>query len=429
MVLSNLIKLHPTKFYSLSEIMYLHVRHFYMFLFRLKIPSTFSKQNNDFVLSKKSLKMCIIWTGLNWVHIIWNIFLFFHFLPEYEFLSAKNFGVSDFSRFSLMMTSCYFLMEYIWYTQFMEMLSGENKSLSLVKEYSYKLDSGSDLSRSQINLLLTFFNRQYPLLQMYLILVFGGLGFFFGLLVYQFVKSHFTYNVKLWNVLVYILAAAYSNIQGIVVHVFALLFVLHLSFMIKIFKCKLINCEEWLKMYSQSGSKVHFIKFNLTYIILHRSLNMYNVFCSKFIYMCDLACKLGGSITFSVFYAEGNLQKNQIGMTMVALFAVSYLAMQLVYTIFAYFPEKNLAIYKSLSSLNAYHFCATNSLKKKQSQNSMFHRENLRHFLRVNSLIQTLAKNRFGFSYSTHFLILKTNVVENAFANFYFLVLFVKKFV
>lgn len=427
MVFTSLVKLHPTKFHSLSEIMYLHLRHFYFFLFRLKIPAKFNKQNNYFILNKKNVRLCITWTGLNWLHIIWSIFLFLQFLPEYGFLCSKGFGIANYSRFSLMMTSAFILMEHICYTQVKEMIPTENKTLSLIKEYLDKLDT--DLARKQINYLLNFFNKKYPLLKIYITLVFSSLSSFFFLLAYQFAKSYFTYNIKLWRLPIYILVAAWSNFQGIVIHIFGITISLHLYFIIKIFKFKLANCEEWLKQYSVSENRLYFNKFNQTYITLHRSLNMYNVFCSKFTYMCDLALKLSGSITFSVFYLEGNFQKNQLAMGIAGLFVVSYIAIQLVYTIFAYFPEKNLAIYKSVSSINAIHFCAFNNLKKVKDQNSTLYKKNLRHFMRVNSMVQMLAVNQtFGFTYSSYFLILKKTVVDKIFSNFYFLLLFVKKF-
>lgn len=336
----KLKKFKITKFQTLSQILNLQIQHYFFLILRFKkCFQNYHQIKNDF-LNKGNLKFCMIWTTLNWLHIVWVFLLIFHFFPEYTFVLQNAYGISNLAHFAQMMLTTYLLAEYVWFSLFKKMFFKQNKTTDLMYEYSLKLET--ELKQTQINYLLHSFNKQYSMIKIYFINVFFWVNIFQLSIVYVFVKFYFVCNIKFWKLLFYLVVSVYPNVQGISFHVFAIVFFTHTFFMITIFKFKLINCEESLKKCLHLKIKSSFDKFCHDFVYLKRSINMYNVFCSKFIFICDLACKLGGSITFSVFYLEKNHQVTKFTLIMSVMYFVSYFGVQFVFTIFAIFPEKKL---------------------------------------------------------------------------------------
>ena len=138
--------------------------------------------------------------------------------------------------------------------------------------------------------------------------------------------------------------------------------------------------------------------------------------------MADMTFKLSGSITLSIFASQGSLKSNSSAQLILGLYGFTYILLQLIVMILAYFPEQNLTFYKQISNVNA-------NINSRLQRLRPFQARNWKFLIKINSLTQFLANNQFGFTYSSLFRITKWKVVENMVFNLYLVILFYEKLI
>ncbi len=422
---------HTQPFGRLSDIMRLHSRHLMHILLRV---GTFSREDYQRgAIPIETLIYCIVFGLLTWTTIVFGVAVFLQWMPAYSAIMGIAVGVSHYDRFSLMGTTSFLLMEYLWYEPFSRLMFDDSNRrrryppLELLYEYEEKLDAEIDAPTRRN--FIRWYSRAHLAVITYLHCVWTGIAvqtaYMWWLVLRHFLHGH----IGLFEVPLYIFLSSHSHFLGAFSVVISSTFYTDLFFLVKVFKYKLARCFTFLQMLrlSPQVNPFYLQRFDHEYMHLHRQLNGYNAFSQKLIYMCDLIFKCAGSITFSFFAAQQGEVKSSTTLMITTMFLISYAGLQLVFTYLAFFPEENLRTFKAVAGIAAKN--SRNYCSQYGSHNSHSFNSNIRPLLKLNMQVQFLAKNKFAFTYTSHYCIQKTNIIENVFANFYFLTLFYRKFV
>lgn len=235
MMLFNLKLKFSLSFSKISQIFHLQSRHIILLLLRMNF-SSYEYTSKTLVYNFKSLKLCIIWTTINWLTIIIFIFMFFEYLPTYCKIYGGVLGIEKtYHRFSMMATSSFIIAEFNWLAAFTEHISGKNKALDLVFELSGLQEI--DLTSAQQEKQICWFNRAHFFIQMYIKEVYAGIAIQMFVIYGLIFKSYFNGEISVLEIPLYIFICTSSNQLGGFAILFSTNFVNDLFFMIGIFKC------------------------------------------------------------------------------------------------------------------------------------------------------------------------------------------------
>lgn len=430
----KLLKLkYSPSFSKISQVLHLQSRHIIVLLLRMNF-SRYEYTNKTLVYNFQSLKLCILWTIVNWVAIVFFTFIFFQYLPAYGKIYGTVLGVEkSYHRFSMMATSTFVIAEFTWLTAFIEHYSGKNKALDLVYELSSSLET--ELSQSEQEKQLRWFNRAQFFIQMHIKQVYAGIAFQVFIVYGLFIKYYLKGEITLLEVPLYMFLCTSSNQMGAFSIVLFSNMINDFFFMINVFKIKLDQCFHLLRCLLSSSVNGHsegnyaLCRFDHQYSELHRQVNMYNAFGRKFIFMCDMIIKIAANVTFTTLLSQGNLSSNTVGLTIMTFYASGYFSLQLLYFMLANFPAQNLLVYKAVCHLNAHQVLA---LKSTFTSDRSLHssRSSVKYLLKLNTLIDFLQSNQsFGFTYSVFYLVQKWEIFDNAFYTICLLLLFYKRYI
>ncbi|KAH9404149.1 ABC protein, sub ABCG [Tyrophagus putrescentiae] len=338
-------------------------------------------------------------------------------------------------RFSVMATSTFLIAELTWLAAFTEQFAGKNKALDLIYELSSSLER--DLTSGQQERQIRWFNRAHFFIGWYVKSNYAGILsqmlMIWGIILRSwYIKG----SISLLEVPLYLFLSASSNHLGAFAIVFSTFLINDLFFMIGVFKCKLDRCWRLLRTLLLSNNSInnsHYALhcFDHQYGDLHRQLNMYNCFASKFIYMSNMIVKVAANITFTILLSQGNLASNYIGLVIIFCYIFGYFSLQLVFLILAYFPGQNLLVFKAVSGFSAHQALLTATVNERYNSypSNRINRSNLKYLLKLNNLTHFLTNNQFGFTYSVFYLVQKWDILDNTFYTFYLLLLFYKRYI
>lgn len=422
-------------FSKISQVLHLQSRHLIVLLLRMN----FSQQeyaNKTLVYNFRSLKLCIFWTTNNWVTIVFFSFIFYQYFPAYSQIYGAVLGIEKtYHRFSVMATSTFLIAELTWLAAFTEHFAGKNKALDLIYELSSSLER--DLTSGQQERQIRWFNRAHFFIGWYVKSNYAGiLSQMFMIWGIIFRSWYIKGSISLLEVPLYLFLSASSNHLGAFAIVFSTFLINDLFFMIGVFKCKLDRCWRLLRTLLLSNNSInnsHYALhcFDHQYGDLHRQLNMYNCFASKFIYMSNMIVKVAANITFTILLSQGNLASNYIGLVIIFCYIFGYFSLQLVFLILAYFPGQNLLVFKAVSGFSAHQALLTATVNERYNSypSNRINRSNLKYLLKLNNLTHFLTNNQFGFTYSVFYLVQKWDILDNTFYTFYLLLLFYKRYI
>lgn len=437
LILKKFVKI--KQFDQLSEVMHLHITHLWHILLRMDVYTRAEYKSKMFTEKSFLYYNGHIMSKLNRLTIILGFAMFLKYMPTYSSIMGAALGVSHYDRFSLMATTSFIFLEYLWSGAFDKTVQRKDNyaPLDLLYEYEEKLDTEIDpLTKRH---LLLWYSKAHWVVITYLHFVWSAIAvqcmYITVLIVQHGLVNCDNPEVQTWIplYLLYIFFAVNSNFLGAYSVVISSTFYTDLFFLVKIFKYKLVKCFACLQVLRQSLNPVYLHRFDHGYMSLHRQLNGYNDFTQKLIYICDLIFKCAGSITFSFFAAQRGAEKNRsIVLLITVMFIVSYAGLQLVFTYLAYFPEENLRAFKAVSSISARNGVrAVHNTQYRSNGSYLLYNGNnsIRCLSKINIQTQFLANNKFAFTYTSHYCIQKIKIIENVFANFYFFILFFQNFV
>lgn len=433
MKLFNLKLKYSPSFSKISQILHLQSRHIIVLLLRMNFSRN-EYTSKTFVYNFKSMKLCIFWTIINWITIIFFTAIFFQCLPKYGKIYSAVLGVEkNYHRFSMMGTSTFIIAEFTWITAFLEHYGGKNKALDLVYELSSSLET--ELNTGQQEKRIRWFNRAHFLIDMHNKQVYAGITFQVFIVYGLFFKSYFNGEISMLEVPFYMFLCTSSNQLGAFSIVLFTNLINDFFFMIGVFKCKLEQCFHLLKCLlsssvnnNNSSSNYELNRFDYQYSQLNRQINMYNVFVRKFILMCDMIIKFAANVTFITLLSQGNLNSNFVGLIILSFYVLGYISLQSLFHMLANFPKQNSFVYKTICSLSAHQILnVKNTFSNDRS--SYPSRSCIKYLLKLNTLTEFLQQNQFGFTYSVFYLVQKWDILNNAFHTISLLLLFYKRYI
>ncbi len=253
------------------------------------------------------------------------------------------------------------------------------------------------------------------------------------------------------EVAAYLWLATAANLYGLYAMIFPAYFMTHLLFMVRLFKCRLHRAQAALLAAGSFGnSHTGVNRFAGELMRLHHQLVLYNSGPSRHLLMYDLIFKFSGSLSVSMMVMGGGDGKGGAssltngGWLILIMFAGSYAALHSIYFALAYFPRQAEVLFALLGGIAArsgHSGYAERSRQHQHQQQSQHHHQlqqqhstlsrfgEVHRLLRIASLAEFTGSggHRFGFTYSSLYLIRTVNIIENAAMNLYFLVLFYKK--
>lgn len=258
-----------------------------------------------------------------------------------------------------------------------------------------------------------------------------------------FGASYLDGHIHPLEVIGYLWLATSANLYGLYSMIFPAYFMTHLFFMVRIFKCRLKRAAALMS--GNHGSSFSIVtRFEEQLMRIHRQLVFYNSGVSRHLLMYDLIFKFSGSLSVSMMVVgEGGGSPGSSlttgGWFIIIMFAGSYAALHSIYFALAYFPRQAEELFGLLGGISARSGAV--QLPKRHFRSQVGHNQPLCHqqsttrFAQVHRLlkISALAEftgssgHRFGFTYSSLYLIRTVDIIENAAMNLYFLVLFYKK--
>lgn len=424
-----MIRKNNLKLESLNQIMNLQTTHFIELLFNLK-PISFQYPfywSNYFSFTTDLTVFALKKTFL-WSTILLQLYNFLFPTAIVRIVESslginihidKLFGLAGLTNI---------LLEHLSFTALHKLLTTTKYApLTLCYDYSVSLDSTID-SNYSIKLIF-WYTKTYSVAMWYLKFVKMFLflcGFSF---VFNSVKFFLEGLIDVPELTFHI----YFSLADCYVSTFCLIFgafiFVDLFFTVKIFKYKLRKAKKHLKMAPFVGKKRSAHQFTRQYMALHRELKMFNLFTSNFYFFWDVSFKIASSIFFAIFllHTDTNFKSAYAQISISIVLFGAYFGMNASMLYLAYFPNQNFELYKMYYKMA---FTArswkNNHLNKKILKNMFLTNLNwseMKHNLKVDSMIAFLSNNKMSFSYASFFPITNVCTVENIIANLYIIIL------
>ena len=290
--------------------------------------------------------------------------------------------------------------------------------------YKVTLDQTLDpnIKNSMIKFYTTFYNYCHIYNQFSYLVV--GLHYLHLLTVnYQMYNEGVWSN--LWESILYAFFNIFFVMSGINTIVFGSITFMDLGYFYQLFHFKMkqsIQCLFKCLLFPQQHHQLE--RFIISYTKLHREILMYNWMIREQIQFYDSEFKFGGSVVLGIFASQGNLSTNKAAMMVLAFFAITYIMMNCIFMILAYFPNANLHCYCLFVRI-ASKSTAKPMDKKNIGRNTV---KQIRYLLRINLTVQFLAQSQIGFTNSTLYLLGKILVFKNILVNIYLIILIYKKY-
>ena len=409
-------------FQNMEQIMQLHFKHIITLLIRIRFTK-WEYINGSIHLTWSKIRFGILSIMLSCISLFTSILVSLRMLPNYSKIYEQALMIKNFHQFALMLIITFILMESVCLRMLARTINYNNKTLQLLCEYEATLDRM--LNSESKHQMIKWYTTNYNYFRVYLQLIYFSVGIHYLQLL--------TYNIQLLNdgvwsslleTIFYAIMSLSTTCVGLYSFIFGSTFMLDLVLFYKIFHYKMkqtIQCLSKCLMLPQQ--RIQLERFIANYTTLHRELSMYNSMSRYHIQMYDADFKLGGSVMMGVFVSQGSLSSSKAAMMVLSLFALSYLFMNCIFMVLAYFPNANLCCYQL--------FCVVCSKTVKTLTNPIWSSRNckgrIRHLFQINSTIQYLAQSQLGFTNSTIYLIQKIGVFKNILFNIYLIILFYKK--
>ncbi len=408
---------------NFKQIMKLFLKQHIEILFHLnsntfQYPFNFKNFVNENYIKRTVIQKLVLWYAIVLVLILSNI-LNSKLVTIYENATCIN----NSSKILLMACATIILLEFFWLITLKQLSCNKYRPLFLFDEYFHLLDN--DFKLINVSKFIYFFNIVYFCKNLYFKFIMVILYLNTGNLIF-FTFWFFCHKlINIFEFFLYIYLITVLNFVGGYCIFFTTSFYLNIIFMTKIFKYKLKLCQITLRKLILTNNNLKTYVFNFQFLTLHRHLNMFNVFTSRYIWLCDILFKISFSLTTSSLLLQKNSKSNSTFFKIAILFMyfVGYGCLNVSLIYLASFPSESLKMYKIYNKL-----LFTNNVKYRLRKNKCLfsvynHLKNVKICFCFDSMIQILGKNKFSFSYLSCYLLTYLFVAENVIGNIYFVML------
>ncbi|KAI2795484.1 hypothetical protein BLOT_016699 [Blomia tropicalis] len=313
----------------------------------------------------------------------------FKFLSKFSLIYGRALMIDKVYQFVLMLIITYVLLDFTCNKLLIKTICSHNKTLQLLCEYKETLDKKLDpeIKSSMIKYYTSCYN-------------------------YSRIYIRFSVWSNLWESFFYAIFCAFLSLSGINTIIFGTITLMDSGYFYRLFYFKMkqsIKCLFKCFLLSQQHHQLE--RFIVNYTKLHREILMYNWMIREQIQLYDIEFKIGGSIVLSIFASQGNISTNNTAMMILSFYATTYISMNCVFMILAYFPNANLHCYCLFVRI------ASKSTTKPMYKGNIGWKtaKQIRYLLRINLTIQFLAQSQIGFTNSTLYLLRKICLICTGF--------------